>query len=197
MFWAYRSLQSQMSGGLRKFHQPTIWAARGRRGGGKILPKLERGQLFCQLEGRIGLRRAIVARLWGCHVIALARPPIPRIILLGLRRWGPHQKNTSKLEFRSLFTPNGPAKGAWGITPLPPKLGHRTASRKGGGRGGEGRNRPKLEFWRLFAIGHLFKSSRIQDGNAPRKYFRPAASRSHIATIILHHTACKSTVATG
>ena len=79
-----------------------------------------------------------MARLWGCHVIALARPPIPRIILLGLRRWGPHQKNTSKLEFRSLFTPNGPAKGAWGITPLPPKLGHRTASRKGGGGGGEG-----------------------------------------------------------
>ena len=51
MFWAYRSLQSQMSGGLRKFHQPAIWAARGRRGGGKILPKLERGQLFCQLKG--------------------------------------------------------------------------------------------------------------------------------------------------
>ena len=138
-----------------------------------------------------------MARLWGCHVIALARPPIPRIILLGLRRWGPHQKNTSKLEFRSLFTPNGPAKGAWGITPLPPKLGHRTASRKGGGRGGGGRIRPKLEFWRLFAIGHLFKSSRIQHGNARRQYFHPAASRSHIATTTLHHTACGSTVATG
>ena len=66
-----------------------------------------------------------------------------------------------------------------------------------GGRGGDGRIRPKLQFWQLFAIVHLFKSSRIQDGNAPRKYFRPAASRSHIATIIIHHTACKWTVATG
>ena len=138
MFWAYRSLQAQMFGSHGNVHQPTIWAARGRLGGGKNLPKLERGQLFWQLEGGVGLRRAIVARLWGCHVIAPAPPSIPRIILLGLRRWGPHQKNSSKLKFWTLFPLTGPAKHASERTPIPPKLGHRTASRGGGEGGGEG-----------------------------------------------------------
>ena len=51
MSWAYWSLQAQMFGSHGNVHQPTIWAARGRLGGGKNLPKLERGQLFCQLKG--------------------------------------------------------------------------------------------------------------------------------------------------
>ena len=51
MFWAYQSLQAQMFGTHGNVHQPTIWAARGRLGGGKNLPKLERGQLFGPLKG--------------------------------------------------------------------------------------------------------------------------------------------------
>ena len=66
-----------------------------------------------------------------------------------------------------------------------------------GGGGGDGRaqNRPKLEFWRLFATGYLFKSSRTQDGHAHREYFDPASSRVHTATTTLHRTARKSRVA--
>ena len=155
------------------------------------------GSFFGNWRGGVGLRRAIVARLWGCHVIAPAPPSIPRIILLGLRRWGPHQKNSSKLEFWTIFLPTAPAKHASERTPIPPKLGHRTASRGGGEGGGGGRNRPKLEFWRLFGRRHLFKSSRIQDSHAPGTYFHPAVSRSPTATTTLHHTACGSMVATG
>ena len=51
MFWAYQSLQAQMFGTHGNVHQPTIWAARGRLGGEKNLPKLKRGQLFWQLKG--------------------------------------------------------------------------------------------------------------------------------------------------
>ena len=40
-----------MFGSHGNVHQPAIWAARGRLGGGKNLPKLERGQLFWQLKG--------------------------------------------------------------------------------------------------------------------------------------------------
>ena len=93
--------------------------------------------------------------------------------------------------------PKGSAKGAREITSNRQRLPPHGFPKGGGEGGGGGRIRPKLEFWRLFAIGHLFKSSRIQDGNARRKSFHPAASPSHIATNILHHTACKSTVATG
>ena len=165
--------------------------------GAKTCQNSNAGSFFGNWRGGVGLRRAIVARLWGCHVIAPAPPSIPRIILLGLRRWGPHQKNSSKFEFWTICPPTAPAKHASERTPIPPKLGHRTASRGGGEGGGGGRNPPKLEFWRLFGRRHLFKSSRIQDSHAPGTYFHPAVSRSPTATTTLHHTACGSMVATG
>ena len=107
------------------------------------------------------------------------------------------QKTAQNSNSGAFFTPDGPANGVWERAPNRRSLATERLPEGGGGGGGGGGIRSKLEFWRLFAIGHLFKSSRIQDGNAPRKYFRPAASRSHIATIILHHTACKWAVATG
>ena len=47
MSWAYRSLQAQMFGNHGNVHQPTIWAARGRVGGGKNLPKVEQNSEKC------------------------------------------------------------------------------------------------------------------------------------------------------
>ena len=102
-------------------------------------------------EGGVGLRRAIVARLWGCHVIAPARPSMPRIILLGSRRWGPHQKTAQHSNYGRFCPPTGPANHASERAPIPPKLGHRTASRWGVGGGGRGAKSSKTRnltpFW--------------------------------------------------
>ena len=151
MFWAYRSLQSQMSGGLRKFHQPTIWAARGRRGGGKILPKLERGQLFCQLKGENWITAGDCGAIVGMPRYRSGSPTDTANHFAWLAPLGSASKNSSKFKSWSFFTPNGPAKGAWGITPIPPKLGHRTASREEGGGRGRGAKSSKTRilapFW--------------------------------------------------
>ena len=193
MFWAYQSLQAQMFGTHGNVHQPTIWAARGRLGGGKNLPKLERGQLFGPLKGGRWITAGDCSPIVGMPRYRSGSPIDTANHFDWLAPLGSASKNSSKLEFWALFPPTGPAKHASERTPFPPKLGHRTASRGGGG----GRNRPKLEFWRLFGRRHLFKSSRIQDGHAPRRYFHRAVSRSPTATTTLRHTACGSMVATG
>ena len=135
--------------------------------------------------------------MWGCHVIAPARPSIPRIILIGLRRWGPHQKTAQNSNSGRFFHRRGPRSMLRKEPHSRRSLATERLPGGGGGGGGGGRNRPKLEFWRLFGRRHLFKSSRIQDGHAPRRYFHRAVSRSPTATTTLRHTACGSMVATG
>ena len=112
MFWAYRSLQSQMSGGLRKFHQPAIWAARGRRGGGKILPKLERGQLFCQLRGENWITAGDCGAIVGMPRYRSGSPTDTANHFAWLAPLGSASKNPQHSNSEALFTQKGSAKGA-------------------------------------------------------------------------------------
>ena len=112
MSWAYRSFQAQMFGGHGNVHQPTIWAARGRLGGGKNLPKLERGQLFWQLKGE----HWISADDCGA-IVELARYPSGSPTdaanhLTWVAPLGSASKNHFKIRIlERFFKPKGSAKG--------------------------------------------------------------------------------------
>ena len=150
MSWAYRSLQAQMFGSHGNVHQPTIWAARWRLGGGKNLPKLERGQLFWQLEGGRWITAGDCSPIVGMPRYRSGSPIDTANHCAWIAPLGSASKSCSKLEFWALFPPTGPAKHASERTPNPPKLGHRTASRKGGGREGRGANSSKTRVLATF-----------------------------------------------
>ena len=127
-----------MLGAPRSSRGSTIWTVRGRLGGGqKPANTRTRAAFLATEEGGVGLRRAIVARLWGCHVIAPARPSMPRIILLGSRRWGPHQKTAQHSNYGRFFHRRGPRIM---LRKEPPSRRSLATERlpDGGGRGGVG-----------------------------------------------------------
>ena len=117
MFWAYRGLQSQMSGGLRKFHQPAIWAARGRRGGGKILPKLERGQLFCQLRGENWITAGDCGAIVGMPRYRSGSPTDTANHFAWLAPLGSASKKQLKTRFLELFYTEWTREGCLGNNP--------------------------------------------------------------------------------
>jgi len=106
-------------------------------GGAKTCQNSNAGSFFGNWRGGVGLRRAIVARLWGCHVIAPAPPSIPRIILLGLRRWGPHQKTAQNSNSGRFFHRRGPRSMPRKEPPSRRSLATERLP-EGGGGGGEG-----------------------------------------------------------
>ena len=113
-------------------------------GGGKNLPKLERGQLFGPLKGGRWITAGDCSPIVGMPRYRFGSPIDTANHFDWLAPLGSASKNSSKLEFWALFPPTGPAKHASERTPFPPKLGHRTASRRAGEGGGGGRKRPKL-----------------------------------------------------
>ena len=121
-------------------HLGSPWAV----GGGKNLPKLERGQLFGPLKGGRWITAGDCSPIVGMPRYRSGSPIDTANHFDWLAPLGSASKNSSKLEFWALFPPTGPAKHASERTPFPPKLGHRTASRRAGEGGGGGRKRPKL-----------------------------------------------------
>ena len=119
-------------------------------GGGKNLPKLERGQLFGPLKGGRWITAGDCSPIVGMPRYRSGSPIDTANHFDWLAPLGSASKNSSKLEFWALFPPTGPAKHASERTPFPPKLGHRTASRGGGG-GGRGAKSSKTRvlapFW--------------------------------------------------
>ena len=150
MFWAYRSLQSQMSGGLRKFHQPAIWAARGRRGGGKILPKLESGQLFCQLRGENWITAGDCGAIVGMPRYRSGSPTDTANHFAWLAPLGSASKKQLKTRILEPFHTEWTREGCLGNNPHTAEAWPPNGFPMGGEGGGGGRNRPKLEFWCLF-----------------------------------------------
>ena len=145
--WVHRYLQEQMLGGPRSSRGSTIWNARSRLGGAKTCQNSYSGGFFGSRRASVGLRRAIVERLWGCHVIAPARPSIPRIILIGLRRWGPHQKTAQNSNSGRFFHRRGPRS----MLRKEPHSRRSLATerlREGGGRGAKSsKTRVLAPFW--------------------------------------------------
>ncbi len=91
-------------------------------------------------------------------MLAPGRPPTLRVAYaVGVRIHKTAQNSNSGV----FFTPKKAAEDAWEITFMPPKLVHRDGIRAGEGGGEGGQNHPKLEFWRVFGTGYLYKSSRI------------------------------------
>ena len=116
-------------------HLGSPWAV----GGGENLPKLERGQLFGPLKGGRWITAGDCSPIVGMPRYRSGSPIDTANHFDWLAPLGSASKNSSKLEFWALFPPTGPAKHASERTPFPPKLGHRTASQRGGGgvEGGE------------------------------------------------------------
>ena len=151
MFWAYRSLQSQMSGGLRKFHQPAIWAARGRRGGGKILPKLERGQLFCQLRGENWITAGDCGAIVGMPRYRSGSPTDAANHFAWIAPLGTASKNSSKFKVWGILSTDGAREGCLGKSPHTAEAWPPNGFPRGGGRRGRGANSSKTRilapFW--------------------------------------------------
>ena len=150
MFWAYRSLQSQMSGGLRKFHQPTIWAARGRRGGGKILPKLERGQLFCQLRGENWITAGDCGAIVGMPRYRSGSPTDTANHFAWLAPLGSASKKHLKTRIPEPFYTEWTREGCLGNNPLTAEAWPPNSFPKGGGMGGRGANSSKTRVLATF-----------------------------------------------
>ena len=110
---------------------------------------------------------------------------------------GSASKNQLRIRILDAFSTDGAREACFGKSPHPAEAWPPNGFPMGGEGGVGGRNRPKLESWRVFGRRHLFKSSRIQDGHAHREYSYPAPSRAQVATTTLRRTARGVLVATG
>ena len=161
------------------------------------MPKLERGQLFGPLKGGRWITAGDCSPIVGMPRYRSGSPIDTANHFDWLAPLGSASKKQLKTRILDAFSTDGAREACLGKNPHPAEAWPPNGFPRGGEGGGGGRNRPKLEFWRLFGRRHLFKSSRIQDSHAPGTYFHPAVSRSPTATTTLHHTACGSMVATG
>ena len=150
MFWAYQSLQAQMFGAHGNVHQPTIWAARGRLGGGKNLPKLKRGQLFWQLKGGRWITAGDCGAIVGMPRYRSGSPTDTANHFAWLAPLGSASKKQLKTRILDAFSTDGAREACFGKNPIPAEAWPPNGFPKGGGRGGRGANSSKTRVLATF-----------------------------------------------
>ena len=151
MSWAYRSLQAQICGSHGNVHQPTIWAARGRVGGGKNLPKLKRGQLFWQLKGGRWITAGDCGAIVGMPRYRSGSPIDTANHFAWLAPLGSASKKQLKTRILDAFSPDGAREACLGKNPHPAQAWPPNGFPRGGGEGGRGAKSSKTRilapFW--------------------------------------------------